>query len=40
MVRFASDKELIVRTPGGKAGDIVDALVTFEPGGQQRLPRA
>ena len=40
VVRFASDKQLIVRTPGGKPGEVVDVLVMFEPGGQLRIPAA
>lgn len=40
VVRFASDKQLIVRTPGGKPGEVVDVLVMFEPGGQLRIPSA
>jgi hypothetical protein len=40
VVRFASDKQLIVRTPGGKQGEVVDVLVMFEPGGQLRIPSA
>jgi hypothetical protein len=40
VVRFASDKQLIVRTPGGKQGEVVDVLVMFEPGGQLRIPNA
>jgi IPT/TIG domain len=40
VVRFASDKQLIVRTPGGRPGEVVDVLVMFEPGGQLRLPNA
>jgi hypothetical protein len=40
VVRFASDKQLIVRTPGGKTGEVVDVLVMFEPGGQLRIPSA
>lgn len=39
-VRFASDKQMIVRTPGGKKGEIVDVLVMFEPGGQLLIPNA
>src|SRR5262245_15307726 len=27
VVRFATDKQLIVRAPGGKAGEVVDVLV-------------
>jgi hypothetical protein len=40
VVRFASDKQLIVRTPGGRVGEVVDVLIVFEPGGELRLPRA
>ena len=40
VVRFASDKQLIVRTPGGKPGEIADVLVMFEPGGQKRIEKA
>jgi len=40
VVRFASDRQLIVRTPGGKPGEIVDVRIVFEPGGQLVLPRA
>ena len=40
VVRFASDKQLIVRTPGGKPDEVVDVLVMFEPGGQLRIPGA
>ena len=40
VVRFASDKQLIVRSPGGKDGEVVDVLVMFEPGGQLRIPNA
>jgi IPT/TIG domain len=39
-VRFASDKLMIVRTPGGKPGEVVEVLVMFEPGGQLRIPNA
>ena len=40
VVRFASDKQLIVRTPGGKSGEVADVLVVFEPGGQLLIPNA
>jgi hypothetical protein len=40
VVRFASDSELIVQAPGGKPGEIVDVLVVFDPGGQQKLAGA
>lgn len=34
IVRFASDRELIVQAPGGKPDEVVDVLVLFEPGGK------
>ncbi len=37
--RFASDTELIVVAPGGKVGDQVDVLLTFEPGGELKIPK-
>lgn len=40
VIRFASDSELIVEAPGGNAGDTVDVLVIFEPGGELKLPKA
>ena len=40
VVRFASDKQLIVRSPGGKPGELADVLVVFEPGGQLLIPNA
>ena len=40
VVRFQSDSELIVQTPGGKEGDTVDVLVIFDPGGQMKIPNA
>ncbi|HEY6037201.1 MAG TPA: IPT/TIG domain-containing protein [Kofleriaceae bacterium] len=40
VVRFASDDELIVEAPGGRANETVDVLVIFEPGGELKLPRA
>jgi IPT/TIG domain-containing protein len=40
VVRFASDSELIVEAPGGKAGETVDVLVIFEPGGEIKLPKS
>ena len=39
VVRFASDRELIVQAPGGKPDEVVDVLVMFEPGGQLRIPQ-
>jgi len=40
VVRFASDSELIVEAPGGKAGSAVDVLAIFTPGGEIKLPKA
>jgi hypothetical protein len=40
VVRFASDSELIVEAPGGKAKEVVDVLVIFDPGGEMKLPKA
>jgi hypothetical protein len=40
IVRFASDTELIVEAPGGSAGSTVDVSVTFEPGGELKMPHA
>jgi hypothetical protein len=37
VVRFQSDTELIVQAPGGKADEVVDVLVIFDPGGQLRI---
>lgn len=34
------DEEIIVRAPGGNAGDVVDVLVMFEPGGELKVPKA
>ena len=38
VVRWASDNELIVEAPGGKAGEKVDVLIIFEPGGELKIP--
>ncbi|MBS1121065.1 MAG: hypothetical protein H6Q90_3293, partial [Deltaproteobacteria bacterium] len=40
VVRFQSDSELIVQAPGGKAGEVVDVLVIFDPGGQLKIANA
>lgn len=40
VVRFASDTELIVEAPGGKAKQTVDVLLIFDPGGELKLPKA
>jgi IPT/TIG domain len=39
IVRFQSDSELIVQAPGGKADDLVDVLVIFDPGGQLTIKK-
>ena len=38
--RFASDSEMVVQAPGGKAGETVDVLIIFEPGGEKKIPKA
>ncbi|HEY5921625.1 MAG TPA: IPT/TIG domain-containing protein [Kofleriaceae bacterium] len=40
VVRFASDTELIVEAPGGKAKQTVDVVLEFDPGGVLKLPKA
>ena len=40
IVRFQSDSELIVQAPGGKADEVVDVLVIFDPGGQLTIKKA
>ena len=40
VVRFQSDRELIVQAPGGKAGEVVDVRLVFEPGGELSLTSA
>jgi hypothetical protein len=40
VIRFASDTELIVEAPGGKANETVDVLLVFDPGGEMKLPKA
>jgi IPT/TIG domain len=40
VVRFQSDKELIVQAPGGKPDEVVDVLIIFDPGGQLKIPNA
>jgi hypothetical protein len=39
VIRFASDKELIVEAPGGKPNEVVDVLIIFEPGGEMRISK-
>ena len=40
IIRFANDDELIVEAPGGTPGDVVDVVVTFDPGGEHTLDGA
>jgi hypothetical protein len=40
VVRFDNDKELIVKTPAGKVGEVADVLVWLEPGGRLTIPQA
>jgi hypothetical protein len=40
IVRFQSDSELIVQSPPGKDGEIVDVLVILDPGGQLKIDKA
>jgi hypothetical protein len=40
IVRWQSDSELIVQSPGGKADEVVDVLVIFDPGGQLVIKKA
>jgi hypothetical protein len=40
VVRFASDDEIIAQAPGGKVGDTVDVLITFEGRGEIKIPKA
>jgi hypothetical protein len=39
-VRFKSDEELIVQTPPGKVGEVVDVRLQFDPGGEIVMPKA
>jgi hypothetical protein len=40
VVRFASDRELVVEAPSGTPNQTVDVLVIFEPGGELKIPKA
>lgn len=41
VIRFQGDDEMIAVAPGGKAGDTVDVMVVFEPGGLEiTIPKA
>jgi hypothetical protein len=37
VIRFESDSDLIVQPPGGKANEVVDVLVVFDPGGTLKI---
>lgn len=39
VIRFQSDRELIVQAPAGKPGEHVDVRVVFEPGGELKVPK-
>jgi hypothetical protein len=38
-LRVVDDETILVEAPGGKAGESVDVLVVFEPGGEITIPR-
>jgi len=40
VVRFQSDSELIVQSPPGKDGEVVDVKIIFDPGGQKVIEKA
>ena len=40
IVRFASDDEIIAQAPGGKVGETVDVLITFEGRGEIKILKA
>jgi hypothetical protein len=35
---FENDNTLVVVAPGGKANEVVDVLIVFDPGGQLKIP--
>lgn len=37
VITFESDKVLVVQAPGGKANEVVDVLIDFQPGGQLKI---
>lgn len=39
-MRFASDREIVIRAPAGTPGEVVDVRLVFDPGGELVLPRA
>jgi hypothetical protein len=38
VIRFESDTELVVQPPGGKADEVADVLIVFNPGGRLTIP--
>lgn len=40
VIKFEGDDKLIVKAPGGTAGETVDILIIFEPGGEITLKQA
>ena len=38
VIRFESDNEMVVQPPGGKANEVVDVLIVFDPGGSLKIP--
>jgi len=38
VIRFESDTELVVQPPGGKADEVADVLIVFDPGGRLTIP--
>ena len=40
VTRIPSDREIVVRVPPGKAGEVVDIVIVFDPGGQKKLDKA
>jgi len=40
MKLFASDDEIIAQAPGGKVGETVDVLITFEGRGEIKILKA
>jgi hypothetical protein len=40
VIKFQGDDEMVVVAPGGKAGETVDVLIKFDPGGEIMIPKA
>jgi hypothetical protein len=38
-LRVVDDETILVEAPGGRAGEAVDVLIVFEPGGEITIPR-